>query len=82
MDKNVERSENRAGVRDFSNAMLDKLEAKLNDGRYGWHDPAECSIEHLCVLLADHIRKGDMVDIGNLAMMIWNRQRAAKEPDK
>jgi len=26
-------------------------------------------------MLADHVKKGDMVDIGNYAMMIWNRQR-------
>jgi hypothetical protein len=78
MNRNVERTENRCGVRDFAQAMQDKLDRKIGEGRGGWWDPKQCSIESLCIMLADHIKKGDMVDIGNFAMMIWNRQRTAK----
>lgn len=69
---------NRAGVRDFASAMNDKLYSKTRAGRGGWWKHEECSIESLIILLADHIKKGDMVDIGNFAMMIWNRQQAGK----
>ena len=62
------------GIGRFSYMMLQKLEAKRAEGRRGWNRPAECSIEHLCVLLADAVRKADPVDIANFAMMIWNRQ--------
>jgi hypothetical protein len=75
MNKNVERTENRCGVRDFAQAMQDKLDRKMEEGRGGWWDPKQCTIESLNVMLADHIKNGDMVDIGNFAMMIWNRQR-------
>lgn len=61
------------GVARFSAAMSNKLDAKRAEGRGGWNKPDECSVESLCVMLADHVRKGDMVDIANFAMMIWNR---------
>lgn len=77
-----EDAKNRAGVRAFAQAMNGKLYSTTRSGRGGWWCPAECSIEDLLILLADHIKKGDMVDIGNFAMMIWNRQQAEKEPTK
>lgn len=61
------------GVARFSLAMSNKLDAKRAEGRGGWNNPEECSVESLCVMLADHVKKGDMVDIANFAMMIWNR---------
>lgn len=62
------------GVRRFASAMRRKLSKKRREGRRGWNVPMECSQERLAVLLAEHVRKGDPVDIANLAMMIWNRQ--------
>lgn len=73
-----EDTENRCGVRDFATAMSDKLYSKTRAGRSGWWNPDECSIEDLLLMLAGQIKKGDMVDIGNLAMMVWNRQRQKK----
>jgi len=79
MNSIKERLLDHAGVRDFAEAMKAKLDLKREQGRGGWHDPEQCSLERLYILLADHVRKGDMVDIGNLAMMIWNRERDAKD---
>lgn len=62
------------GVARFSLAMREKLERKRDEGRGGWNDPQECTIEGLQRMLKEHIKKGDPVDIGNFAMMIWNRQ--------
>jgi hypothetical protein len=68
------------GVARFTDAMTDKLSRKRDEGREGWNDPDECSIEDLCVMLADHIKKGDMVDIANFCMMIWNRNNPRGHP--
>lgn len=57
----------------FAAAMKEKLAAKRAEGRGGWNDPAKCSIEFLVSLLHGHVQKGDPVDIGNIAMMLWNR---------
>ena len=67
------------GVSRFSQAMSLKLAKKRNDGKGGWNRPAQayhtgCSPEHLRRLLATHIKKGDLVDIANFCMMIWNRE--------
>lgn len=82
MDKNRERTENRCGVRDFAQAMQDKLDRKMEEGRGGWWNPEECTVQELKRLLFSHLEKGDMVDIGNFAMMIWIRQRDAKPDGK
>lgn len=57
----------------FARAMKDKLAQKRAEGRGGWEDPDQCSIEFLQYLLSNHVEKGDPVDVGNLVMMIWNR---------
>ena len=64
----------REGVRRFAEALLQKLAEKRAQGYSGWNDPADCSIKRLEKLLAEHISKGDPVDIGNFCMMIWNRR--------
>lgn len=63
----------------FANAMKIKLAKKRDEGRAGWEDPAQCGIRFLWQLLHEHVAKGDPVDIGNLAMMIWNRQQSEKK---
>lgn len=55
-----------------SRAMQEKLEKKRYDGRSGWHTDA-CSIAFLEELLEEHIAKGDMVDVINIAAMIMVR---------
>jgi hypothetical protein len=60
-------------VQRFAEAMKDKMHKKYLEGRGGWDNPDQCSIEYLQRLLREHIDKGDMVDVGNFAMMLWNR---------
>lgn len=62
------------GVEAISREMLGKLGQKRTNGRGGWF-MEECTIDDLKKMLAEHVEKGDMVDIANFAMMIWNRQR-------
>ncbi|MCK5236920.1 MAG: hypothetical protein KAR06_08040 [Deltaproteobacteria bacterium] len=65
------------GLTFFALAMRDKLLKKRFEGRGFWWDPAACDIDALKHMLAGHVHKknGDMVDVGNLAMMIYIRQR-------
>jgi len=62
------------GLARFASAMKAKLSRKRLEGRRGWNDPTECTVDWLWRLLCEHVDKGDPVDIANLAMMIWNRQ--------
>jgi hypothetical protein len=56
--------------------MTAKLALSRAKGRGGWHTP-ECSDEHLHKMLREHVEKGDMVDVLNIAGMILVRQDAA-----
>lgn len=67
----------------FAAAMKAKLAKKRAEGRGGWEDEERCSAEFLNQLLNEHVGKGDPVDVGNLAMMLWNRgERTSTEPVK
>ena len=57
----------------FAAAMKAKMAASRARGRGGWDDPAQCDVADLCSMLVDHIDKGDPVDVGNFAMMLFNR---------
>lgn len=57
-----------------SMAMKEKLEEKRAEGRGGWWDDSRCSIEVLRKMLAEHVEKGDMVDVMNLSAMIYARE--------
>ena len=59
----------------FVHAQQVKLYRKRRQGYGGWDDETKCSVADLRRLLTEHIEKGDMVDIANFAMMIWNRER-------
>lgn len=64
----------RSDVREFAEAM--ELKLRKHDrtkGRRGWRN--DCSFEYLKKCLNEHIKKGDMVDVGNLAMMLWDWER-------
>ncbi len=65
-----------AAVDRFAAAMKAKLAKKRGEGRGGWEDGQACPPGMLQQMLLDHLRKGDPVDIGNFAMMIWNRGEA------
>lgn len=57
----------------FALAMKTKMALGRALGRSGWDDPAKCSVERLQYMLAACVSKGDPVDVGNLAMMLYHR---------
>lgn len=60
----------------FAKAMKAKLAEKRADGAGGWDDPEVCHIDYLAHLLKEQIHSRaalDAIDIGNFAMMIFNR---------
>lgn len=62
-------------------AMRDKLSMARMKGRGGWWNEAECPIEHLRALLREHVEKGDMRDVMNLAAMVFVRELADAQPN-
>ncbi|WP_210252800.1 hypothetical protein [Agrobacterium vitis] len=58
----------------FAAAMKEKLAKKRLDGRSGWEDKDDCSQLFIPQLLREHVEKGDPVDVGNLAMMLHQRE--------
>ena len=65
-----------AAVDRFAVMMKDKLAQARAKGRSGWQ---ECPETYLISILWDHIDKGDMRDVANIAMMI-HLNREATEP--
>jgi hypothetical protein len=55
-------------------AMNEKLRIYRSKGRGGWWKQKECSLDFLRELLTDHVQKGDMVDVMNIAAMIFVRE--------
>lgn len=74
----AERLDNDAVDR-FAAALKAKLAAKRAEGYGGWHDTTTCPAGRLAAQLRDHVRKGDPVDVGNLAMMLWSRGETTNE---
>ena len=69
------------GVERFAQAMLVKLAKKRNEGRHGWNlthgesgNDWGCTVRDLETMLRQHLAKGDVVDVANFCMMIWNRR--------
>lgn len=59
-------------VDQFAVAMKEKLAIARAKGRGGWQ---ECPESHLVEMLREHVAKGDMRDVANIAMMIYlNRE--------
>lgn len=54
-------------------AMSKKLETSRIKGRGGWHTH-QCSENNLLEMLREHVEKGDMIDVMNLAGMIYMRE--------
>lgn len=67
----------------FAKAMKAKMKWERDQrGRRGWNDRAVCSTEYLSRLLWGHVKKGDPVDVANLAMMLSERgERIAPAPE-
>lgn len=59
-------------------AMKEKLQETRQKGRSGWWTQ-DCSTEYLKFLLKEHIEKGDMRDVMNIAAMIFFRESAGIE---
>ena len=57
----------------FAEAMKQKLAKQRQKGYGGWNDKELCPDGRLQKYLVVHLGKGDPVDVGNFAMMIWNR---------
>ena len=66
-------------VRRTADAMAAKLARKRAQGRGGWHDPAQCSVDQLRAMFLDHAQRalsGDdaqWLDCVNLAAMLMHR---------
>ena len=75
----IEQHPDDAAVDRFAAAMKAKLAEKRAEGRGGWDDPEQCSTTYLATLLRGHVEKGDPLDVGNFAMMLWNRGGATNE---
>jgi hypothetical protein len=57
----------------FANTMKAKMKASREKGRSGWNDPLMCTDGFLRRLLVKAVHKGDPVDVGNFAMMLFTR---------
>lgn len=64
----------------FAAAMKAKMAKGRADGRHGWHNKNECAEIRLRVMLRQHVSKGDPVDVGNFAMMLFNRGERTADP--
>jgi hypothetical protein len=62
-----------AAVLRWADAMADKMARSRAKERSGWHDTNRCTAEQLNTMLADHLGKGDPLDVAILAMMLWSR---------
>lgn len=62
----------------FAAAMKAKMAKQRAKGYGGWNNKQECEAGRLQKLLLDHIVKGDPVDVGNFAMMLFNRGEKTK----
>ncbi|MDA8153489.1 MAG: hypothetical protein M0003_12425 [Acidithiobacillus sp.] len=65
-------------VRRCAEHMTAKLALSRAKGRGGWHTP-RCDVDHLHRMLREHVEKGDMVDVLNLAGMILVRQSCGRQ---
>ena len=60
----------------FAIAMKNKMRIKREQGVGGWYDSNDCTTDDLVTLFNQQLQRDklDWVDIGNFAMMIWNRE--------
>lgn len=71
-DLKDDRQADELGTARFAAAMLEKLDQKRREGIGGWN---RMDNEHdLWDMIYAHVYKGDVLDVANLAMMVWNLQ--------
>lgn len=56
-----------------SNAMAEKLKKKRRQNKEGWHIKEMITNEQLLIMLKKNLDDGDMVDVINLAAMVYVR---------
>lgn len=66
----------------FAEAMKAKMAKQRAKGYSGWDDENQFPAERLQSMLANHVAKGDPVDVGNFAMMLWNRDERTAAPSQ
>jgi hypothetical protein len=69
-----------AAVDCFAEAMKEKMANQRAKGYTGWDNSEQCPTERLQTMLSIHVAKGDPVDVGNLAMMLWHRNESTATP--
>lgn len=57
----------------FAQALKNKLRLSREKGRSGWDDKQKCPDGTLQRMLVEHIEKGDPLDVGAFAMMLFIR---------
>lgn len=60
-------------VDQFAQALKDKMRKSREKGRSGWDDKQQCPDGTLQRMLVEHIEKGDPLDVGAFAMMLFIR---------
>lgn len=68
--KDILTEQDHAGLAKAFNDMQAKMRVTAAKGRSGWYDPALCPAGRLRLMLRNAVRKGDAVDVMNLAMML------------
>ena len=76
----TEEERDEEALRHFTAAMRAKLFNARIKGRGGWWDESVCSIQNLRDMLADHMLKGDPVDVANFCMFLHQRGAGTSEP--
>ncbi|HEX8552150.1 MAG TPA: hypothetical protein VF681_11425 [Abditibacteriaceae bacterium] len=77
MNNNNAGFQDNAAIDAFAAALKYKMAASRAKGRSGWNDPLLCGDDLLRNLLAASVAKGDPIDVGNFAMMLFTRQARA-----
>ena len=63
----------------FAAVLKEKLARSRAKGRGGWDDRQQCPNGRLQLLLAEHVAKGDPIDVAVLAMMLWARGESTRQ---
>lgn len=69
-------------VDQFAQALKDKMRKSREKGRSGWDDKQQCPNGRLQQMLIDHLGKGDPLDVGAFAMMLFIRGERTNPPTR
>lgn len=69
-------------VDQFAQALKDKMRKSREKGRSGWDDKQQCPNGRLQQMLIDHLGKGDPLDVGAFAMMLFIRSERTNPPTR